>query len=353
MQSGKMIVTSFAVVVAGCGLGLGGLGAELTDAGGGLDARATNAASSADGTTSPEADGSAPGAEGSTSPELADASTSPADDASTGELDGGEPSVGSCLASIPAGWRLVLHEPARAVCPTGTAHDVLEDPRARAGACSCGCALTSMPSCWNGSLQPLYGTSGSAGCSEPAIPVDVSAGCVPLPTPAQIAPRLAFPPLAMTGGACAGTAIGHVKKVDVTAARTCDVPADGQAESLCAGSPPAGFDACIATTGDLACPLGTPFTRRIVVADSLTLLCSACTACTIGGGCSPASVTLYGDTQCTGKLGSVRADGTCVKASFTGTVAALSYEALVLPTCSASGTQASFLPVAPTTLCCR
>jgi hypothetical protein len=340
MRSGVEVAAAFAVAigfgfggaaaVTGCGLPRGGLGPE-----GAPDAGAI--------TETPDASSPAEGS-GAASPE----------DAASDAGEGSDTAGPRCPTSIPAGWSLALYEPSRAPCPPGAAaHDVVQDPQASDGACSCACTITSPPSCTDGSLEPRAGEQSGSGCPTHVSPVAVSGGgCAPLPKGLSVAAEVAFPPVAMTGGRCVGTAVGHLAETTATQARTCDVPPE-RMETVCAGSAPAGFDACIATDGDAPCPPGTPFTRRTVVAASELLVCSACTGCSVGGECSGAQVTLFHDRKCKQVATTLRADGTCGDPGFEGPVGAVEYEAQPAATCSAEGSQPTFEPVGPRAICCR
>ena len=271
-----------------------------------------------------------------------------------GDAGAGDPSAtGNCVASIPQGSSLVAFEPSRAPCPAGLASNNLEvAPQAAAGACTCSCDITTQPSCTRGTLQGSYGT-GAGACGAKVPPLSIAGtGCTQLqpggPAPASIA----IQPLPATAGACSATAVGDTTKVTSTPVRTCDV-VGASAESVCEGAPPAGFSACLVAPGDMACPTGSPFASRTLLAASQTLVCTACSACTVSGTCDSPLVTYYSDYLCNNPVGTFPADGACQQPNWTGTLAGVEYHAMVQASCTGSGSSATFQPVSPQTLCCR
>lgn len=319
MRAGIVIV---ALAMAGCSLGLRGLG-PVGDASAGDDGGLVgDAAVPGDGMVDGEA-------------------TAPVE-------------ASSCVGSIPTGWSIVLREGSRAACPAGYgSHDTLEDPQAMNGACTCTCTLSQHPTCENGTLQGSYGTGGPP-CSTPTLGLGVSGGtCAQLqpggPTPGAVAVQ----PIAPAGGTCASTAKGDTSQVSAVESRLCAVPA-AEADGVCNGTVPSGFVACIAAPGSVACPAGLPFTTHTVVADNETLVCSACTGCTVNASCGPGSVTFYSDYLCGQAVGTITANGTCTQTTWGGNMNSIRYQSASTSTCGASGTStATFQPSAPQTVCCR
>jgi hypothetical protein len=158
--------------------------------------------------------------------------------------------------------------------------------------------------------------------------------------------------LPATGGACSAAAVGDTTKVTSSQVRTCDVTGPG-AESVCEGAPPAGFAACIAAPGEVACPSGSPFASRTLLAAAETLVCTACTGCAVSGTCASPLVTYYSDYLCNSPVGTFPADGTCTQPSWSGNLAGVEYHATVQASCLGSGSSATFQPISPQTLCCR
>jgi hypothetical protein len=313
-----LVIAPLAVV--SCGLDLDGLGPRALHPG--------DAGSGSDGSVAP--DDAGPGT-------LLDAATGP------------------CVTSIPAGWSLVILEQARDPCPAAlTPHDLVGDPQAMAGACSCTCTITTQPSCTSGTLQGSFGNaSGSAACSTKVLALPISgSGCTQLQPGGQAPTSIAIDALPSTGGACTFSAVGNTTLVATTNVRTCDVAGPGS-EGVCAGSPPAGFSACIAAAGEMACPSGSPFASRTVLAASETLVCTACTGCTVNGNCSSPLVTYYSDYLCNNPVATFPADGACTQPNWNGNLAGVEYHASVQASCAATGSTATFQAASPQTVCCR
>jgi hypothetical protein len=313
-------IVAFAFALAGCSLALGGLETGA-DGEGGKGAR--DAAS--------------------------DAVVSPHLEAGPSDAGGGA----ACLSSIPAGWSLVLFESSRAPCPSGlAAHDLVDDPQASAGACTCSCEVTSAPSCATGTLQGGYGTMG---CNTKVWPLSISgSGCTQLQPGGPVPANIAIDALPSTGGACSSNAVGDTTKVATNPVRTCDIGGAGaDAQMVCQGAAPAGFSSCIATAGDVPCPTGSDFTTRAVLGSSETLVCSECSSCTVAADCSSPLVTFYSDYLCTQAVATFPANGACMQPGWTGNIAGVEYHVTSQATCAASGSAATFQPADAQTVCCR
>jgi hypothetical protein len=272
-----------------------------------------------------------------------------------GQGTGAEAATGTCVASIPAGWSLVLFEPSRDPCPAGlTSNDLVDDPQATASACTCPCSITAQPSCTSGTLQGGFGNaSGAAACATKVPPLSISgSGCTQLQPGGPAPTSIAIEPLPASGGTCTASAVGNTTQVTSSQVRTCDVAGAG-AEVVCEGSPPAGFSVCIAAAGDMACPSGSIFANRTVVAASETLVCTACSSCTVTGTCSSPLVTYYSDYLCLNAVATFPADGACTQPNWSGNLAGVEYHATVQASCAGAGSAATFQAISPQTVCCR
>ncbi len=338
----------FAVVVAGA-LALGVAGCGLSKDG--LDrADATIPDDAAAGEPPPPDDGGGVRADDAPS---AEAAAMDATENGPSPDDAGP--AGPCVAAVPAGWTIVAYEGARASCPAGFggAHDEYSGGTTTPAACPCTCQITTAPDCTTGTESTSFGVAGAtcpaAGASFPV----KGATCTPLPQPGSLAQNFAAEPVAFSGGACSGAAAGVSAGVTKQGVRYCDV-SSANAESVCEGTAPAGFAACVVSPGDVACPAGSPFGKKTLVADDEVLACSACKTCTVTGTCASATVTFYSDPQCTQAVAELPADGGCVPSNASGKmVAAVEYAAEADASCAASGSVASVSPEGPRTLCCR
>ncbi|HEY8090408.1 MAG TPA: hypothetical protein VIF09_21250 [Polyangiaceae bacterium] len=262
--------------------------------------------------------------------------------------------IGSCVAGVPAGWSLVAYETSRGGCPAGygPSHDEVAGATAGTGACTCSCNITSSPSCTSGTLLTGWSTGGGPVCPNVGTSIGINGtGCTQMQ--GQLAAGFSAQALPLTGGVCSGSAVGDTTKVSKTEVRTCAVPA-ANAEALCGGAAPGGFFACIMTAGDAPCP-GGPFTNRSVLADDETLVCTACSSCTVTGTCSGAKMTFFGDSQCTPSGLTLPCDGSCAPTgSQSQGFSAFEYTAQVHAACSATSPAGpTFQPVNPSTVCCR
>jgi hypothetical protein len=332
----SIAVVALAAGVAGCGLDMGGLAAV----GAGRDASATDGGMASEGGAALEGD-----ADGGAPEEETGAST-----------DGG-----SCVAGLPAGWSLVVYEANRGPCPPGYGggHDGVSGATAGPGACSCTCTLTAQPACDHGTVATQWAAQapppGPGPCASPGTPLQPNgSGCTAFPVATQLSGAFSGEPFAPTGGSCTAAVSADPSKVSKGAVRTCDVPTS-DSESVCLGSAPAGFSACISTSGDLPCP-GGPFSQRWLVDDDLELVCPACALCIVTGTCANAQVKFYSDQGCGTLVATFACDGSCQGAGSGAnqTVAAYEYTAQPKGSCVvAPAGPPKFTPVTPRTLCCR
>jgi hypothetical protein len=135
--------------------------------------------------------------------------------------------------------------------------------------------------------------------------------------------------------------------------RTC-VPPTACAEDVCNGTVPAGMRACIATTGDVACPAGPFSDKAAVIGANTTLSCAACSACNVTqSACGNATVKYWADANCTQAKGTIAADGKC-NTTGSPSVSHFTYENPVQNVQCVAGTSSPTADLATKqTVCCR
>jgi hypothetical protein len=127
-------------------------------------------------------------------------------------------------------------------------------------------------------------------------------------------------------------------------------------EKVCAGQAPVGYLACIETTGDVACPNGSPFNQKRVLGDAPTLDCAACTGCTASATCDTPTVEFFGDNKCKNSIATLASDGSCQFTLHAGAnVQGLIYKANVKnPTYTATGPKTATVGLTNSkTICCQ
>lgn len=213
-------------------------------------------------------------------------------------------STTSCEA-LPLGFQLVAIGPRNDACPNGFGQplDAVEEPAVGAGACTCGCDLKQAPSCTVGGGATItlgYGAVGSGTCAMAG--QDVPTGCS---TAGFMGPFLPYErsytaPLAtLTGGACDVKVVTDDTKLSTKSLRVCQATVLPQCEGKTCPPALTGFTACIAATGDVACPAAWP--TKHLVGTSASFTCSAGCSCTVGGQCSTTGTLKYYPTaNCTG-----------------------------------------------------
>ena len=287
-----------AACLAACGLELGGLGEVPSDGGIG---------SSRDGAGSPGG----------------------GEDGSTAAGDGGgevesQPS-GSCssdaagCSAIPSGWTLVAFAANQGTpCPSGFAEptNLVEGPNT-ASACACGaCSIGTQPTCTAGAVASFFdvhnllgpNTCGSAG-TPPSLSNDPVGACdTDLFKGDYSTFDLEYLAPGPSGGQCAsaGQPTGNLS---YASQETLCAPIVAQAAGCCVPSLAAPYGACVAQSGSVSCPAGTPFTEQHVVGTSVALTCTAC-GCSATAECG-GRVALFTDSSCTQGEFDVGADGAC------------------------------------------
>jgi hypothetical protein len=409
----RALVLLAMLATAGCGLDMGGLGADPSDGETSPDASSADQAvpASQDGggrpdIASPSVDGAGqvPREDASSADGGGDAVAAPPGDAgadaeastfgvsdagraidegaemSPSTIDGGGDAAASdggnanapdapispsdasvaCMRGIPGGWKLSVYSVGSDPCPMGFAdHEVLAEPTVAPAGCSCGCDVTQDGDCMEGSLIVYGNPDNGPSCDTPLFQLDVtgnaclvSAPNMPAGAVTMSAQVTALPP---QGGACSSALQVDPTQVSTPSARYCDVPT-ASIDSVCGGSVPAGFAVCIASGGTTTCPPGTPFVHRSVVEDDVTLQCSPCSACAVGTACSNASVSVYDNRACREPpVESLQVDGMCdvSAASAMANVVAVKYSATEATTCTAGSSTAAVQLANPRTICCQ
>jgi hypothetical protein len=364
MSRWTLVALAGAAWTVACGLDTSGLGpADLeggasSGSGGAIEAGVDGAASSGGsgggasggGSGGASGSGSGSGSGGASGSSSSGGSGSGSGSASSGSGGSGGSDGGPGAACV-SGWTLVLGEMGSASCPAGYpgAYQGVANPQAQTGACTCSCTITKQPTCTVGNLSWTYGNQAPA-CPS-ASNMYSTGNCTALLGSPQLGTAQQVQPIPLTGGTCAGQAVGDTSMVQQTQVQTCSVP-DANAASVCSGTVPSGFSACVIAPGDVPCPSGSPFSNRTVIADSEMLVCSGCSACSVTGTCQDPILAVYSDGQCKNVVATITADGQCTDHQG-GMVSSWWYQAQVDAQCSASGTNASFQPTNPQTLCCR
>jgi len=273
------------------------------------------------------------------------------DASSGGDGDGGADGGGNCDTSrcptIPDGFQLV-HFASATGCPSGWSEtDVVSNPTAADGACTCDCDVTQQPSCDVGDVTRNFDSNATPTCDTAGLTLPANqGGCSQTGTPLDLnRTHYQVNPVAPTGGTCSFTATADVTKVTSTAGTLCAPPMDCEA-AACDAS------ACVAQDGDVACPTGFP--NKTLVGTSANAACSDCGACTVGAVCS-GTMEFFTDTACTQGEADFTADGQCKDNFVASTSYFYSYSytgSLVSSSCSAATSTATPSLDGKKTVCC-
>jgi hypothetical protein len=210
-----------------------------------------------------------------------------------------------CFA-MPTGFSLVAFaQSARPTCPTNftTPADTVESPAFGAGACTCGCTVTTGPTCANGTLAGHYDTAGDGLCGSAGgdlANINNLCGTDGYLGPFTTGNEHQFAPAAPSGGACSAPATKNATKLTFgSSGRFCQAAVLPECNGLvCAPAVAAPFGVCIAHGGDVACPA--PFSEKHLVGASGTLNCSNGCTCSVTGTCSGGTLNYYASGNCTG-----------------------------------------------------
>jgi hypothetical protein len=289
---------------------------------------------------------------------------------------------GTCVV-VPPGWSIVAFAGDRTQpCPadfSGGPNDVVEAPNA-ANACSCGaCAVTSQPSCDQGTIGATYGTStgggfggfggsggGTATCTTAgtALALDPGGDCLPYPSPSGQGPNafdaVEYTPPAPAGGSCSSQGVGDPSQITYGAEERLCTAGASVTQACSTGQPcSAGVDGdyrvCIMMPGaPVGCPAGSPFSTPHWVGGPANLACSDC-GCAIGADTCSGTLNTFRDNTCQTMDTTFRVDGSC-QSSFSA-MNATSYTFVadaMNASCSATGTSSAtnVALTSPATICC-
>ncbi len=240
----------------------------------------------------------------------------------------------SCnLPTAPAGWQLVLYGTSRGdACPIGfDTTDPIESPVASANACACAACVKTGTTCSTGSIATKTDNGGGA-CGTSSSTLDGNNGGCQNTGGNFGQDDLVLAPTAVKG-TC--TSAGTPVPANVTSQplRLCTPQASTCSSGAC--GVPASMKACIATTGDVACPSGT----KHVVGSGVSLVCPSC-GCTISSATCGGGMDFYPQSNCNGTSVTLTS-GVCKQTG--GTFQSFKWKGIV------AAEVCTTTPVAPTT----
>lgn len=254
-----------------------------------------------------------------------------------------------CNAELAAGWELVAFGASGAQCPGGTSIEpVVQDAAASASACTCQCDLPTGPLCALGSYTLHYA---GASCGASFGPAVVDGSCAPVSGTLSDYYSVQFAP---TVAPCSATTIVDDAGVTAEPKVFCRPPATC-APDLCVGTAPTSLSACIRQTGDIPCPSGSAFNKRVVVSSPPTVSCTPCTCQTPAIQCS-GTFQYFSDSQCDASAVSVTLGASCTASGKAGApISSLRWDgqlvdAACVPTAPSQPTLSS---ATSWTVCCR
>lgn len=223
--------------------------------------------------------------------------------------------------TMPAGFQLVTYGARGPSCPAGFGQstDTIESATTIAGACTCACNTTQQPQCpTNGQINGFFGTGGALTCPNAGGNM-ANQGCgtdgYQGPFGAGNEHRYVPPAGGAMGGACTSSAMKDGSKISSTNRKICSalqIPScNGQ---ICPPPPngPSPFEICIASPGDVACPV--EFPTKHLTGGSTNFNCSNNCACPgVNATCTGGKLHFYASADCSGLAGlSVDVNNTCV-----------------------------------------
>ena len=339
------------VILASCGLDMGGIGdVASTEGGPALDSSTTTEGGSSSGGSGSGGDGSTDGTMGAGDSSSGGDSTAPPQDSSMAEsgspkdssipdtyvVETGPPpctTANGCYV-IPSGWTLVPFAPSQsAACPTGFAsaqpENLVELPIT--GGCACGACSKGTPPTCTGALGDYFddpnaglGGIGGTNCGAQGSPAqnnnsppgqcgtDLYNGGTGLGQLSYKDLDLKYvPPTTVTGGTCSSN--GTVSGTPTYAAQDRACTPDNAQSGGCSGNQctpnfPPPYKVCIAMNGPQTCP-GT-FATQHTVGASASYTCTDC-GCTPTGTCQGGTMKLFTDNNCKNGELDISADGAC------------------------------------------
>lgn len=299
--------------------------------------------------------------------EQRDDSGAPLDDGSIGPLlkDVSVEVTDACgtvnCFDVPAGFSLVAYDATkRDACPDGygSSSDVVAGPTIKSGACTCGCSMTTTPSC-DGAVVAKQDTIGSGLCENTGLTFPPGCATTGFLGPFSAGVEHRFTPPAPSGGTCNASASKDAAKVAYASeGRVCQasvLPKCG--DKVCPAVPPAGFALCVAHADDVACPADFP--TKQVVGSSAGFSCGGGCSCNVSARGCTGHFNYYASADCSGTAGnSVVVNDTCVSSAHNGDSYGSHQYVPDAPTEAACNTNGSSAPSAPTlfdalTVCCR
>jgi hypothetical protein len=188
---------------------------------------------------------------------------------------------------VPGGWTLVglVGGNGRASCFTDSAPtSVVESPSG--GSCTCGCTMTSQPTCPAGPIQNKYDQTylpNNCSLTGSPNPMNNAGPCATDLWRGGMYPTfdLKYIPPASTGGACSTSATADPSSVSYAAQDTECTPSTPlcTAGMNCMPNLPSGYSVCIERSGDQNCP-ATTFTQKHLVGTGATFDCGMGCGCT-------------------------------------------------------------------------
>lgn len=298
---GRIHAALAALALAGCSLAvsLDGLSGGADDDGG---------VTSPDGSTidTTEAGGGADGGGGIDAPDdslLGDVAVDVVDACSA---------VG-CVA-LPSGFSLVAYGP-RSACPTNFTQtsDTVENASVGSGGCTCGCSVTTNPSCSTGTMVGHFGTAGAGTCPSAGGDLANTSLCASdgFMGAFAVGNEHRYTPPAPSGGACSAAPNKDATKLAIGASkRLCQATVVPSCNGkVCPPSLTGGFAACIAAAGDVSCP--STFPNKHLVGSSASFTCGAGCTCGVTATCS-GRLDYYASANCTGMVQmSLQVDDAC------------------------------------------
>lgn len=250
-----------------------------------------------------------------------------------------------CGITVPAGFTLATKS--EGSCPGGfTGRDLVSEPRAADGACTCACNVTQKPDCTKGSILRALDYTQSPACNTQATTLMATGnGCDQFAQPITTQGWHYAAGIAPSGGACTFDSKADDTKVTTKAVSICEAPAD------CPGAV-CGSNVCVTKPGDVECP--STFPSKRVAGAKAKVECGACGACSVKAECD-GTLSFFMDQSCaTGKL-DFPVNGTCNPNLYAYTYYSWSFQGSTKNTvCSATPpSTASAKLDQPTTVCCQ
>ena len=202
----------------------------------------------------------------------------------------------ACALPVPpAGWNLVLLASTLGdACPTGfESTDAIESPVAGPSACACAACIKTGTNCSTGAIPTAYDTGGG-GCGISGAQHQTNGGACRSQSGTFGQNARVDAPTAVLG-TCTSAASGVPANVTSQARRVCRLESSACSDRAC--GVPASMQACIASPGDVACPVSAP--QKHLVGSDVALQCPGC-ACTITSATCGGTLDFYPQSNCGG-----------------------------------------------------